>query len=51
VLVLLPPSETKAPGGDARPLRLDALSHPELTPARRKLIDELVTLAGTRLPP
>ncbi len=46
MLVLLPPSETKAPGGDGPPLRLDALSHPELTPARRKLIDELVTLAG-----
>jgi uncharacterized protein len=46
VLVLLPPSETKASGGDGPPLRLDALSHPELTPVRRKLIDELVTLAG-----
>lgn len=46
MLVLLPPSETKAPGGDGRPLRLDALSHLELTPARRKLIDELVALAG-----
>ncbi len=46
MLVLLPPSETKAPGGDGPPLRLDALSHPELTPVRRKLIDELVTLAG-----
>jgi uncharacterized protein len=46
VLVLLPPSETKAPGGDAPPLRLDALSNPELTPTRRKLTDELVVLAG-----
>jgi uncharacterized protein len=45
VLVLLPPSETKAPGGDAAALRLDALSHPELTSTRRKLIDKLVTLA------
>lgn len=45
MLVLLPPSETKAPGGDGPPLRLDALSHPEFTPTRRKLIDELVTLA------
>ena len=46
MLVLLPPSETKAPGGDGPPLQLDGLSHPELTPTRRKLIDELVTLAG-----
>lgn len=45
VLVLLPPSETKAPGGDGPPLALDALSYPELTPVRRKVIDELVTLA------
>jgi cytoplasmic iron level regulating protein YaaA (DUF328/UPF0246 family) len=46
VLVLLPPSETKASGGDGPPLRLDTLSHPELTPTRRKLVDELVRLAG-----
>lgn len=46
MLVLLPPSETKASGGDGPPLRLDALSHPDLTPTRRKLIDELVGLAG-----
>jgi cytoplasmic iron level regulating protein YaaA (DUF328/UPF0246 family) len=46
VLVLLPPSETKASGGDGPPLRLDTLSHPELTPTRRKLVDELVGLAG-----
>jgi hypothetical protein len=46
VLVLLPPSETKAPEGDGPPLALDGLSYPELTPVRRKLIDELVTLAG-----
>lgn len=45
MLVLLPPSETKASGGDGPPLRLDTLSHPELTPTRRKLIDELVRLA------
>lgn len=43
--MLLPPSETKASGGDGPPLRLDALSHPDLTPTRRKLIDELVGLA------
>ncbi|MGH3872357.1 MAG: YaaA family protein [Pseudonocardiaceae bacterium] len=46
MLVLLPPSETKASGGDGPPLRLDTLSHPELTPTRRKLVDELVRLAA-----
>ena len=45
MLVLLPPSETKAPGGDGPPLDLDSLSHPGLTPARRKLADALVELA------
>jgi uncharacterized protein len=46
VLVLPPPSETKQSGGDGPPLRLEALSHPHLTPVRRKLVDELVALAG-----
>ncbi|MEU5852085.1 peroxide stress protein YaaA [Saccharopolyspora shandongensis] len=45
MLVLLPPSETKAVGGAGAPLDLDALSHPELTPTRRKLIEALSTLA------
>jgi uncharacterized protein len=45
VLVLLPPSETKASGGDGPALRLGSLAHPDLTPVRRKLIDELVALA------
>lgn len=46
MLVLLPPSETKAPGGDGPPLNLDQLSHPELNPVRRKLADALVDLAA-----
>jgi cytoplasmic iron level regulating protein YaaA (DUF328/UPF0246 family) len=46
VLVLLPPSETKAPGGDGAPLDLDALSSPELTPVRTRLVDTLLSLAG-----
>jgi hypothetical protein len=46
VLVLLPPSETKAPWGYGPPLALDGLSYPELMPVRRKLIDELAALAG-----
>jgi cytoplasmic iron level regulating protein YaaA (DUF328/UPF0246 family) len=46
VLVVLPPSETKAPGGRRVPLDLDALSFPTLTPLRKVLVDELVTLAA-----
>jgi uncharacterized protein len=46
VLVLLPPSETKAGGGSLGPLDLDALSFPELTPVRRKLADALAGLAA-----
>jgi uncharacterized protein len=45
VLVLLPPSETKHPGGDGAPLDLAALSAPELTPVRTELIESLVKLA------
>ncbi|WP_034273322.1 peroxide stress protein YaaA [Haloechinothrix halophila] len=45
MLVLLPPSETKAVGGDGAPLDLDALSFPELTPTRRELVDALRMLA------
>jgi uncharacterized protein len=48
VIVLLPPSETKHAGGDGPPLRLDALSSPELGPLREALIDELVELADDR---
>ncbi|GAA2782882.1 peroxide stress protein YaaA [Saccharopolyspora taberi] len=46
MLVLLPPSETKAVGGDGGPLDLSALSHPELNPTRGKLIEALTSLAG-----
>ncbi|MBB3052025.1 hypothetical protein FHS23_003054 [Prauserella isguenensis] len=46
MLVLLPPSETKAAGGGGAPLDLDALSLPELNPVRRKLADALVELAA-----
>ncbi|MQA25900.1 MAG: peroxide stress protein YaaA [Micromonosporaceae bacterium] len=45
MLVLLPPSETKASGGSGPPLDLDALPFPELNPTRRKLADHLVELA------
>lgn len=46
MIVLLPPSETKQAGGDGPPLRLDALSSPDLTPMRTALVDELVELAS-----
>ncbi|MDQ0376672.1 peroxide stress protein YaaA [Amycolatopsis thermophila] len=46
MLVLLPPSETKAAGGDGPPLDLDELSFPELNPLRRKIADALVDLAA-----
>ncbi|MGY1843934.1 peroxide stress protein YaaA [Modestobacter sp. SYSU DS0875] len=46
MLVLLPPSETKQPGGDGPPLDLAALTAPELTPVREQLVHALVTLAA-----
>src|SRR3954447_11919579 len=46
VLVLLPPSETKAPGGDGGPLDLAALTAPELTPVRTELLEALVKLSA-----
>ena len=45
MLVLLPPSETKHPGGDGGPLDLAALTAPELTPVRTELAEALVKLA------
>jgi cytoplasmic iron level regulating protein YaaA (DUF328/UPF0246 family) len=46
VLVVLPPSETKAVGGRGAPLDLDALSFPALNPVRTELVGELVALAA-----
>ncbi|RBY96912.1 peroxide stress protein YaaA [Blastococcus sp. TF02-8] len=46
VLLLLPPSETKAPGGDGPPLDLSALTAPELTGVRTTVAEALVDLAG-----
>jgi hypothetical protein len=45
VLVLLPPSETKAPGGDGPPLDLASLTSPALTPVRTEIAEALVKLA------
>lgn len=41
MLIVLPPSETKAPGGSGPALDLEGLSFPTLTPVRSALIDEL----------
>jgi cytoplasmic iron level regulating protein YaaA (DUF328/UPF0246 family) len=46
VLVLLPPSETKATGGDGAPLDLETLGHPSLTPVRRRVAEALVRSAA-----
>jgi cytoplasmic iron level regulating protein YaaA (DUF328/UPF0246 family) len=46
VLILLPPSETKAAGGDGAPLELDRLSFPSLNAARKVLVDDVVALAA-----
>ncbi|WP_438353389.1 YaaA family protein [Microbacterium sp. CJ88] len=46
MLILLPPSETKRPGGARGPMRLDALSFPELTAARASVVDALVALSA-----
>jgi hypothetical protein len=44
VLILLPPSEGKAAGGDGPPVDFAALSWPELTPTREQVARGLVTV-------
>ncbi|WP_150951976.1 YaaA family protein [Microbacterium testaceum] len=46
MLVLLPPSETKRPGGDGPPLDLGALALPSLRSARETVVDALVALSA-----
>lgn len=46
MIVLLPPSETKRPGGDGPALNLTRLGSPELNAVRKQLITELVDLAA-----
>ncbi|TQJ32569.1 YaaA family protein [Microbacterium sp. SLBN-146] len=45
MLILLPPSETKRPGGTSAPLDIDGLAYPSLAPARQRVVDALVELA------
>jgi cytoplasmic iron level regulating protein YaaA (DUF328/UPF0246 family) len=44
VLILLPPSETKAPGGSGEPLDPEQLSFPQLAAARTRITRSLTTL-------
>jgi cytoplasmic iron level regulating protein YaaA (DUF328/UPF0246 family) len=46
MLVLLPPSETKADGGVGAPLDVGGLAFPELTRVRERLLRKLVTVSG-----
>ncbi|MGP5146020.1 peroxide stress protein YaaA [Corynebacterium variabile] len=44
MLILLPPSESKADGGTGPALDLDTLSFPTLTPVRSEILDDLSSL-------
>ena len=44
--IVLPPSESKAAGGDGEPLDVNSLAFPELTGLRRELLGELATLSS-----
>ncbi|MCW2888711.1 MAG: hypothetical protein JWL58_5573 [Streptosporangiaceae bacterium] len=44
MLILLPPSEGKAPGGDGPSLDLDALGLPRLGPVRKRVLRALIAL-------
>lgn len=45
MLVLLPPSETKRPGGTGAPIALERLALPELGPVRERVMGALVALS------
>ncbi|MDR2999227.1 MAG: peroxide stress protein YaaA [Microbacterium sp.] len=44
--ILLPPSETKRPGGTGAPLDLDALALPSLAATRHQAVDALIALSA-----
>lgn len=44
MLIVLPPSETKASGGDGVPLSLESLAFPELSDVRERILDDLTSL-------
>lgn len=46
MLLLLPPSETKRPGGSGAPLALDGLALPALAPQRAAVVDALIALSA-----
>ncbi|RIJ70217.1 peroxide stress protein YaaA [Nakamurella silvestris] len=46
MLILLPPSETKAPGGDGPALDLDSLLFPSLNSVRATVLDALTALSA-----
>lgn len=46
MLILLPPSETKRPGGRARPWDAASLAFPSLAPQRIAVVDALVALSA-----
>lgn len=48
MLILLPPSETKASGGDGGPLDFAGLSWPSLNPVREAIAADLVALSADR---
>ncbi len=48
MLILLPPSESKAAPASGAPVALADLTHPELSDGRRRVGDALVRLSGTR---
>ena len=46
MLILLPPSETKRPGGSRRSLEIESLSLPSLAAPRERAVDALIALAA-----